>query len=170
MIPNSVDAWTPKQLSEHLTVIDQMLHQHVFNRTAAFTNVTRTLFVGLIPLLGDLLQQSEQAGKRIDFLDEVGTNGKIQDITSLLAAMRRSLYNFAGSVSKDPGLTIVDPAINHFYGAGVGYFANGLFFRCDHDDELAFFVGYDRVFFFRHLVRAFNEAKMYLQATLNSTP
>jgi hypothetical protein len=159
-------AWNKAQLKQHLNVIDHHLHEAAFNRNAPYTNLTQSLFIELLSLEGDLLQQSEQAGKRIDFLDEVGSNGKVQDITSLIYSMRQSVYNFNANRHTHENITVIVPDMNHFYGAGNGYFPNGLFFVCDHEDELAFFVGQDRIYFYRHLVRAFNEARTYLQATL----
>ncbi|GAB3886460.1 hypothetical protein [Spirosoma agri] len=162
-------AWTKAQLDQNLMAIDQHVHEPAFNRDVAYTTKTQSLFIELVNLESDLLEQAEQAGKRVDFFDEVGTNGKIQDITSLIYAMRQSVNTINANQNTPETNTAVVPVINHFYGAGNGYFPNGLFFRCDHDDDLAFFVGQDRIYFHRHLVRAFTEAKAYLQATLNKS-
>lgn len=48
----------------------------------------------------ELLKQAERAGKRIDFLDEVGANGRIEDITSLLGTINQSLFDFNTSSTK----------------------------------------------------------------------
>ncbi|GAB2559737.1 hypothetical protein [Spirosoma areae] len=153
-------AWNKQQLTQHLTHITQLLRADVFRRTSPFTNQTQAHWIELIRSVSDLVRQALRAGRRIDFTEDVGTQGKPQDITSLLDSMRRSAY--VVGLGTQPGLTIISPALNHFYGMGMGYFANGLFFRCEHENELAFFIGRDRIYFYRHLVRAFVQAGQYL--------
>lgn len=166
---NLTRVWTRDELNTNLDRIEQILNQACFKRDAPYTSLTQSSFIKLIGLEKELLEQAQQVGKRIDFLDEVGTNGRIEDITSLVTGMSQFIYNFdQNERDRLHEETILAPHINHFYGAGVGYFSNGLFFTCNYDDELAFFVGRNRIFFYRHLVRAFDEAKVYLQgASLN---
>lgn len=164
---NSTKTWTRHQLNANLDQVEQLLNQPCFRRDAAFTSLTQSLFIDLILFEEKVLQQAEQAGRRIDFSDEVGTNGRVEDITSLIHIMSQSVYDFSKkSTGRIAETQILTPFINHFYGAGVGYFSNGLFFACEHDDELAFFVDRNRVFFYRHLTRAFDEAKRYLQKVI----
>ena len=162
MTDDSDTAWNKEQLEQHLAGITQLLRLGVFQCSAPFTSHSQMLWVELIVNMGELVKQALKAGKRIAFTDEVGTNGKQQDITSLLQSMRQSAYLFRAGMTNHPHLTIISPIFNHFYGAGKGYFANGLFFHCKHEGELAFFIGRERVYFHRHLIRAFLEAKQYL--------
>ena len=163
---NSTGTWTRGELNKNLDQIEQLLNQTCFKRDAIYTSLTQSSFIKLINLEAKLLRQAQQAGKRIDFLDEVGTNGRIEDITSLITMMSQFAFDFDKQTDNIRQEKILTPDINHFYGAGVGYFSNGLFFSCNHDDELAFFVGRNRIFFYRHLVRAFDEAKTYLQGAI----
>lgn len=163
----STESWTPTQLNSHLNHLEQCLQNDCFKRDALFTDLTQSLFSRLIIDVDDLLQQAQRAGKRIDFLDEVGTNGRIEDITSLIHSIRQAVSTVdKPTQTSTPNQEVDGPVINHFYGAGVGYFANGLFFTCSHEDELAFFVDRNRIYFHRHLVRAFGEAKTYLQTAI----
>ncbi|OIN57402.1 hypothetical protein [Arsenicibacter rosenii] len=166
---NTTELWTRGQLDKEIARIELLLNDPCFRRDATFDDATQSNFINLIFLEDALLRQAERAGKRIDFMDEVGTNGRIEDITSLITIMSRHIYEFnkkdGGGGTLSDG-KIISPHINHFYGAGVGYFPNGLFFSCIHEDDLAFFVGSSRIFFSRHLVRAFEEAKSYLQSVI----
>lgn len=164
---NSTRVWTKEELIRNIDRIEQVLNQACFKRDATYTSLTQSSFIKLIGLEKELLEQTQQAGKRIDFLDEVGTNGRIEDITSLVTGMSQLIDNFdqvqRDRIHEEP---VFASQINHFYGAGVGYFSNGLFFICNYEDELAFFVGSSRILFYRHLVRAFDEAKSYLQSAI----
>ena len=164
---DATQPWTSAQLTTNLLQLEQLLHHDCFQRAASFSSLTRTLFIELLGLEDQLLQQAQRAGKRIDFIEEVGTNGRIEDISSLVHHMSQSVYDFEPeAASNTPNRQIITPYLNHFYGAGVGYFTNGLFFTCPYEDELTFFVGRNRVFFYRHLVRAFNEARSYFKSIL----
>ncbi|QKZ12731.1 hypothetical protein [Spirosoma sp. KUDC1026] len=166
----SCQPWTKSQLEAKLIQLDHLLNQNCFTRDALYEPATEAALIAILRLEEALLNQTELAGKRIDFLDEVGTNGRIEDITSLLQVINRHLYDFTGSTGANAEykwLRVITPQINHFYGAGWGYFhSNGVVFSCSHEDELAFFVGPYRVFFFRHLVRAYQEARLYLTHVL----
>lgn len=140
-----------------LNRLHQLLGSDVFDSARPDDGTREPAFVNVIQLLDDLLQQSDAAGHRIDFTKEVGVHGKIQDVTSLVAGLRRSqIADSNGTAQYAPG------QFNCYAGAGTGYFANGAFFDADHDDDVAFFVGDQRIYLNRHIRRATQEAEHYL--------
>lgn len=68
-------AWNKQQLSDHLACIGHQLQSPVFKRSTPFTRLSQVCWIELIRAVGDLVRQSLQAGKRIDFTEEVGTWG-----------------------------------------------------------------------------------------------
>ncbi|UFH54865.1 hypothetical protein [Spirosoma sp. KNUC1025] len=155
-------AWTKQQLTERLALTTRLLQSEDFEPAAPFTSQSQTQWIHVICAISDLVRQASLAGKRIDFTQDVNIDDEGQDITSLLDSMRRSAYIVRSSMPSQLNLTILSPNLNHFYGAGAGHFSNGLLFACEYDNEMAFFIGRDRVFFYRHLMRAFMEARYYL--------
>lgn len=129
-----------------------------------FTRADEGLVAETIRLLDELLQYVDGLGGRVAFREDVGTYGKIQDITSLVSSMAWSVRQ---SPIPDRSSEQLIPEFNFFYGTGVGYFANGVQFVCTHDNDLALFIGRDRAYLRFHLLRAFQEASRYLRA---STP
>ncbi len=164
MIDFADAAWNKKQFAEHHTHITRLLQSPVFTKSAPFSYQSQACWIELIRAISELVELALRAGKRIDFTEEVGTQDEPQDITSLLQSMCQSAYVFRPHTPVHPGLLILSPMLNHVYGMGNGYFTNGLGFHCEHDDELAFFVGRDRIYFYRHLIRAFIDASHYLQS------
>ena len=162
MIDYPEAAWSKQQLTEHLKQTTHLLQSKVFRPSALFTRQSQTRWIELIRAISDLTRQAALAGKRIDFTEEVNTHDKRQDITTLLDSMRQSAYIIKSSIPVQANLTIIAPALNYFYGVGTGYFANGLFFSCQYENELTFFIGRQRIYFYRHLMRAFIEARAYL--------
>ena len=150
---------TPQSAPEQPSInrLHQLLGSDVFDRNRPNDGTCERAFTEVIRLLDGLLRQAEAAGQRIDFTKEVGVHGKIQDITSLISSMHSTLQSETA--------TGAGPAANQFncyYDAGNGYFANGVFFVSEYDNEVAFFVGEERVYLNRHLKRAMQEAETYL--------
>lgn len=154
--------WTRSQLIDHLEKIACLLQSDVFNRSIRSTLQSQARWIELIRAVSDLVRQASLAGKRIDFTDEVSVQGKERDITSLLDAMRQHAHVVHPIMPGQGGLRVLSPAFNQFNGVGYGQFGNGLFYRCPHNGERAFFIGQDRIYFYRHLMRAYMEAGDYL--------
>lgn len=145
------------QRQPRLNRLHQLIESDVFSRSRPDDGACELAFVDVIRLLNSLLQQSEEAGHRVDFIKEVGVHGKLQDITSLISSIDHSLIR-----ETDIPPHFAANQFNCYYDAGSGYFANGVFFSADYDDEVAFFVGDQRVYLNRHIKRALQEAEQYL--------
>lgn len=156
--------WSKPQLLDRLSHIAYLFRSKIFRQSTPFTHQSQAQWIELIRSVSDLVRQSDLAGKRISFTDEVSTENESRDITSLLDGMCLSAFVITVGQA-DSGLTIIYPNFNHVYGVGVGYFANGVFFNCVHPRELAFYIGKDRIYFYRHLMRAYIEAGEYLIAS-----
>ncbi|GAB3500761.1 hypothetical protein GCM10027341_26560 [Spirosoma knui] len=152
-----------EQRKSRLNRLHQLLESDVFDENRVDDGACERAFVEIIPLLDDVLMQSEAAGQRIDFTKEVGVNGKIQDITSLVHGLNEQL-----TAEKNALNTGSISQFNCYHNAGTGYFANGVFFTVDHDGEVAFFVDKQRIYLNRHIKRALQEAEYYL--TKKSVP
>lgn len=154
--------WTKPQLMERLEWIAHLLESKVFKPRMPFTYQSQLRWIELIRAVSDVVRQAALAGRRISFTDEVSAQGNNQDITSLLDAMRQSAHVVEAFSTAQQKVMVVSPALNYVNGVGWGYFANGLFFACPHLNEQAFFIGRDRIYFYRHLIRAYLEAGQYL--------
>ncbi|WP_080056240.1 hypothetical protein [Spirosoma aerolatum] len=147
MQPNS------NPLKNHLIAIHKALNSPVFNLNISENYPWKSEFTQLIKLLHNVLVLADQAGKRVDFLDDVGVNGKIQDITSLINWMYDCLPGLSGEKSGQ----LAANRLNRYTNEGWGYFANGCFFSVGFDDEQAFFIDDQRVYLNRHIRRAVSE-------------
>ncbi|GAB3954999.1 hypothetical protein GCM10028805_41340 [Spirosoma harenae] len=145
-------------LKESLTRTHELLDSPAFHRDSADTSQWREQFAELITLVNGVLLEAEQTCGRVDFLDDVGVNGKIQDITSLVGWMHQHLPELLNDV---PG-QLADNHLNRYFGQGWGYFANESFFTVDYDDELAFFIDDQRIYLNHHLRRAIDQVEQSL--------
>ncbi len=147
---------TPSTQQTGLSRLHQLLDSNIFTRTSPDNGACEPAFAEVIQLLDDLLQQSEQSGRRIDFINEVGVNGRIQDITSLVSNLHSKLIIEPGKPAH-----FAPNEFNCYYDAGTGYFANGFFFSADHNNEAAFFVDDQRIYLNRHIKRALQEIEQF---------
>ncbi|UFH54863.1 hypothetical protein [Spirosoma sp. KNUC1025] len=155
---------TSNQIKVNLARIHALMDSPLFKHDSSEITSWRPVFSELITLLNDVLHQADQLDKRVGFMDNVGVNGKIQDITSLVEWMHERLPNLPAD---QPG-QLSDNHLNRYFDRGTGYFANGYFFTADFDDELAFFVDDQRIYLNRHIRRAITEAEKSLP-NLNSS-
>ncbi|MCK8495619.1 hypothetical protein M0L20_27385 [Spirosoma sp. RP8] len=162
MIKYPSAVWTEPQLIAHLEVMARLFQSKLFQPSVPFTHQSKIGWIELIRGVSDLVRQAELRGKRICFTDEVGTPNQHQDITSLLDVMRNSAHVVEPLSPDQQHLTFISPLLNCVNGVGSGHFANGLFFICPYPNERAFFIGQDRIYFYRHLMRAYLEAGQYL--------
>ncbi|GAA4418118.1 hypothetical protein GCM10023187_51180 [Nibrella viscosa] len=135
--------------------LHQILESPVFDQSTPEDTSWKPAFCEAIILLDGLLNHAEQMGHRIDFTDEVGVHGKVQDITSLVSWFRRCM---PASAAEAPDRHL-SSRLNCYADAGSGYFANGYFFTCNHTGELAFFLDDQRIYLHRHIHRSLQEAE-----------
>ncbi|GAA4450434.1 hypothetical protein GCM10023189_11070 [Nibrella saemangeumensis] len=146
---------TQTQLAHDGQRLHQILKSPVFNQPSPGDTSWQPAFCEVVILLDGLLNNAEQLGHRIDFTDEVGVHGKVQDITSLVSWLRQRI---PASAAKEPDQQL-SSRLNCYHHAGVGYFPNGVFFRCDHTGEVTFFLDDQRIYLNRHIQRSLQEVE-----------
>lgn len=151
--------YSSDQLTERLNRVRTLLDSPEFFQKSDETSLWRPVFAEMITAVNELLSQAQQQNHRIDFLKGVGVHGKVQDITSLVSWINQRLPE----VTTDLPGQLVDNRLNRYFGQGSGYFANGSFFSCDYDDEVAFFLDDQRIYLNQQIRRAVDEVQQKLQ-------
>lgn len=146
---------TNTEFNKYLTAAHTTLDSPAFRINASEDALWKSEFIQLITSVHGLLMLANQAGKRVDFLEGVGVNGKIQDITSLITWMYVRLPELA---TDKPG-QLTTNRLNRYANQGWGYFANGSFFTVEFNNELAFFIDDQRVYLNRQIRRAVSEVE-----------
>lgn len=152
--------FSTEQIQHRLIRVHELMKSHEFQRDSSEEGLWKEAFAEMITGVNELLSQSQQPGSRIDFLEGVGVNGKIQDITSLVEWMRGRLPELAADL---PG-QLPGNRLNRYFDQGTGYFANGNFFTGDYGNELAFFIDDQRIYLKHHIRRAVQEVESHLAA------
>jgi hypothetical protein len=142
-----------------LTRTHVLLKSPLFDQNSAENGPWRPAFAELISLVHSLLLQAQIKNKRVDFREGVGVHGKIQDITSLVEWLHQHLLESAD----DKVGQLSSNRLNRYFNKGTGYFANGVFFTSEYDQDLAFFLDDQRIYLHQQIERAVEEAERSLQ-------
>lgn len=135
---------------------DQKLAAHPLRESA---------FIDFTICLRDLLSKVETHAARIDFTDDVQTNGYIKDVTDLITAMRDSCCHI-NSFKRSLGGPQKRGSFNTAYSKIVLMRIDGVDLSNDYNDDIAYFYGANRLYLKRQAIRAFEEAKRLLHAKL----
>lgn len=141
--------------------IHELLNSGIFNSNNAGHLLQRSAFIDLIICLRDLMYKAEKYARRIDFTDDVMTNDYVKDVTDAVIAVRDACCHI------DSFKRLFDDRNNRgsylvAYGKCSVAKIDELELKSEYEDDTAVFFGKNRLYFKRHIVRAFNEAQQLL--------
>lgn len=119
--------------------------------------------------LRDLLHKAEKYGQRVSFTDDIMPNEYVKDVTGAITAVRDACCHI------DSFKRLFDDRGNRgsymvAYGKCNLAKIDDLELKSEYEDDIAVFYGKNRLYFNRHIVRAFNEARQQLAPFLSKRP
>jgi len=148
-----------EDIKKSIKSIEDLLATRIVE-TPPYNAVSWAVVSRLSVLVRDLVEKSDAlAGKRVDFTDDVIVRGRVRDAASLITFMRDALCHIESDnhlLSPTTELTLIaafgkaKPNRSHPSGADIP--------PADYDDDIAFIFGVQRIYFRRHLLRAFRES------------
>ena len=148
---------------------DAVLATGIFKRERVKDPLFQSAFTEAMILLHDILQQSAKLADRIDFDDHVLDTEGTKDITDLVAKVRGACCHL-GSKSRRIRDTQSLSAFNVVAGKCTGMSLGGVQMGCEFDDDVACWFGGHRIYIGRHILRAFDEAKVAISPHLQNLP
>lgn len=123
----------------------------------------KAAIVHLLVLMHDLLQRANDIGQRIAFTDDVGeVFGKEKDVTTLVANVRSAACHITSEKNRIEGGLGLNMVV---IGGKRPTAINGAL-GCDYEDDWALIHGPLRIYYRRHILRAFDEAKAVFGVTV----
>lgn len=158
------------EIESSIAQIEKLLSEANLANPDIPTESKQADFTWLMINLRDLLAKTEKFTGRIDFTDDVipmweGKKAEVKDATSLIKCFRDAMCHrdsFRNLICTRASLTLGSVT----YGAGINRFGDFEIPTCDYEDELMFICGPQRIYFKRHIVRSFNEAREKLTDVL----
>jgi hypothetical protein len=155
------------EIMADISKIDTIIKTGIFNRENSKHPLRESAFIDLIIKLRDLLYKSEKLGKRIDFNDDIvilkNSTGKevVKDITDAIKYVRGAACHI-DSLNHNLNKNIVF-TFNSVYGKVNLLSMPETTLTSDYDDDICFFYGEQKLYLNRHIIRAYEEAKKFLQ-------
>ncbi len=141
--------------------IQELLGCGIFGSNSAGHLLQQSAFIDLLICLRDLMHKTEKYARRIDFTDDILTNEYVKDVTGAITAVRDACCHI------DSFKKLFDDRGNRgsfmvAYGKCNLLKMDDLELKSEYEDDTAVFYGKNRLYFKRHIVRAFNEAQELL--------
>ena len=146
--------------AENLSDIDRVeriLRSGIFSIEQQENPLVISALIELLIRTRDLLAKAEKFSRRVSFKDDVVFTSKIQDVTDLIVFARDCachIDSFKHGID-DQRIRV---SFNLLYGAGVFAKHGERRLESQYGDEVAFFFGEQRVYLYRHILRAYKEA------------
>jgi len=121
----------------------------------------QSAFIELLIRLRDLIAKVEKYGERISFKEDVLVNKYVHDISDLIKAVRDACchidsHNQHIDENKNRASFLLARGKCNLMRIG------NIELKAEYEDDVAVFYGDNRLYFKRHIIRAFNEIKIQL--------
>jgi hypothetical protein len=141
--------------------INELLSCGIFDQANARNALHQSAFIELMICLRDLLHKSEKYAARVAFTDDILQNEYVKDVTGAITAVRDACCHI-DSFKRNFDENGNRGAFNVAYGRCKFMKLGDLELNSDYDDDIAVFYGKNRLYFKRHIVRAYTEAQQLL--------
>ena len=153
--------FTINEIRSDVETIQRILASGIFNPENDGHPLFSAAFKELILCLRDLTYKTEHLSSRINFADDIVISENVSDVTDAIRVVRDAICH-ANSGNSFVQSTKVRFSLCVSYGKGSVLILPKDTLTSDYDDDVAFFYGHNRLYLFRHIIRAFNEAKQRL--------
>jgi len=141
--------------------IHELLSSGIFERIKSGHFLQQSAFIDLMICMRDLMHKTEKYAGRISFTDDILTNDYVKDVTDAITAVRDACCHI------DSFKKLFDDRGNR--GSYMVAYRkcdlmkiDDLELKSEYQDDIAVFYGKNRLYFKRHIVRAFQEAQIKL--------
>ena len=162
----NIDHFSKCEIEDSLGRIDEILQSGIFLEKNHAHPLFKSAFIEVLICLRDLMYKTEKFSSRVSFQDDIIKADKINDITDVIKYVRDALCHLDSD--------------NHYLEKGnikATYNilrGKGTLMRCgdyeqtsEHEDDLCFFFGSQRLYFKRHIMRVIEEVKSKLLPTIS---
>lgn len=151
------------QILDDINTIEALISSDFFNITNPY--VQNACFTKLMICLRDLIYKNNKLSNPIDFCDDVIIEPDVKNVSQLIKFIRDALCH--------------QDSENHLFGHNI-YLSYSVFFGkipnamniegkiigSDYEDDICIIFGTQKIYYKRHIIRAFNECKKNLTPIL----
>ncbi|WP_462147140.1 hypothetical protein [Pseudoalteromonas gelatinilytica] len=147
--------------------IEELLQSGIFNQENAHHPLQKSAFIDLMICLRDLMYKTEKYAQKINFTDDILMNGYVNDVSDAIRAVRDACCHI-DSFKRNFDENGNRGSYNVVFGKSISMRIGDVELTSEYEDDVAVFYGVNRLYFKRHIIRAFKEAKVLLAEHLNA--
>lgn len=147
--------------------IEELINCGIFNQDNAGHVLQMSAFIDLMICLRDLMSKTEKHARKIDFADDILVNGYVNDVSDAIRAVRDACCHI-DSFKRNFDSNGNRGSYNVAYGKCNFMRIGDVELTSDYEDDIAVFYGVNRLYFKRHIIKAFEESKNLLAEHLNA--
>lgn len=155
----SMDGYTKSEIIADISRIDTLVNTGIFEPNNASNPFTNSAFIETIILLRDLVAKCKKFSTRINFTDDVIISSNVSDVTDLIVFIRNAVCHIDSDNNNIENNRIT---CSRIYGKGTPIVINGKGITSDYDDDVCYIFGEQKIYWRRHIIRAFGEARKRL--------
>ena len=162
-----MDFYTKSDIGISIRRVDELLECGIFAPENSQNLLVRSALAELLILVRDLLAKAKIYAKPVTFSDDVTVSDKVGNVSDAIKFIRDAICHIDSDNHKHEECN-ARLSYNIAYGKYNLMKIGGVEIRSDYDDDVCFFFGSQKLYLSRHIVRAYNEAKVQLLPLVNN--
>ena len=163
-----IDNFSKSEIEDSLSRVDEILKSKIFTPENIANPLVKSAFIELLICLRDLMYKTEKFSTRVAFDNDIIKNDKINDITDVIKYVRDALCHL-DSDNHYLEKNNIKATYNIMFGKGTVAKINDYEQTSEHEDDICFFFGSQRVYLNRHIITAIKEVKSKLLPLLEKS-
>lgn len=141
--------------------IEELLGCGIFAPENSQNPLVRSALAELLILVRDLLAKTKLYAEPVTFMDDVNITGKVNNVSEAIKFIRDAICH-VDSDNHNHEECDARLSYNIAYGKCNLMKIGEVEIKSDYDDDVCFFFGSQKLYLNRHIIRAYNEAKIKL--------
>ena len=161
----SLSHYTKAEIESDISRVEAIIRTGIFEAGAQRNPLFQSALTELLIRVRDLLAKSQNHARRICFTDDVMVKGHVTDVTSLVTFVRDAICHI-DSKKNDHDEIQARISFSAVFGKACLAQIGATRIESEYEDDIAFFFGSQRLYFKRHIMRAYREAVAELRPLL----
>lgn len=163
---SDMDNDTKFEIKRGLDRVNEILQTGVIQNQRERNPLSQSAFIELMIVMNDLVGKCKRYAEPVTFVDDINVTETIKNVADAINFVRNALCHI-NSPNHNHALANARISRNTVFGKAKLGMINGVLFESSYDDDICFFFGDQKLYLFRHIVRAHEEARSKLVPLIN---
>ena len=160
-----MDFHTQSDIQPSFRRIDEIFASKVFQPEADRNPLFQSALIELLIRIRDLMAKTKKYAKPVSFSDDIIVSDKVKDVSDAIKYVRDAVCHI-DSDNHNHDEVNARLSFNTAFGKCNFMKIGDLELKSEYDDDVCFFFGSQKLYLYRHLERAYKEARVQLEPLL----